>query len=110
MTIVIKFFMFILFLSIIGCKKERKYVYPLEDRFEIQRVCSFVKSRNTNRFMVLLGKIYPLNNDGVTVALENISTRLEDAGYFCGNYRLKNFNCLTNEKEYFYKKDCLISG
>jgi len=43
--------------------------------------------------MVLLGKIYPLNNDGRTAALEEISTSLEDAGYFCGTYRFRNAPC-----------------
>ena len=41
-----------------------------------------VSSRNTNRFMVLLGKIYPLNNEGRTAALEEISTSLEDGRIF----------------------------
>jgi len=80
----------ILFLSITGCKNERKYVYPTEERLEIQRVCRFIKASGTNRFMILLGKIYPLNNDGVTHPLKNVKTDLDDAGYFCGRIRLKN--------------------
>ena len=65
-----------------GCSQERRYVYPSDKRLELQRVCRAVSARNTNRFMVLLGKIYPLNNDGRTAALEEISTKLEDAGVF----------------------------
>ena len=95
-----------LLLSIMGCKQKRKYVYPLEERIEIQRVCRFVKSTGTNRFMVLLGKIYPLNNDGTSVYMEKISTSLEDAGYFCGSYHFKNSPCPVGEKKMLDQKDC----
>ena len=89
---------YLLILSSGGCSQQRRYVYPTDDRLELQRVCRAVSSRNTKRFMVLLGKIYPLNNDGITAELEEISTNLKDAGYFCGNYRLQNAPCpMTNE-------------
>ena len=89
---------YLLILSSGGCSQQRRYVYPTDDRLELQRVCRAVSSRNTKRFMVLLGKIYPLNNDGITAELEEISTNLKDAGYFCGNYRLQNAPCpMANE-------------
>ncbi len=89
---------YIFILSLVGCNQERKYVYPTNERLELQRVCRAVSTRNTKRFMVLLGKIYPLNNDGKTAELEEIRTELKDAGYFCGNYRLKNTPCpISNE-------------
>ena len=97
------------FLSIIGCRNERKYVYPLEERIEIQRICRFINNRGTNRFMILLGKIYPLNNDGVTHPLKNVTTNLDDAGYFCGRIRLRNDYCSKIEIKYLYNKDCEIS-
>ena len=93
-------------LSIIGCKNKRKYAFPLEDRIEIQRVCRFVKPTGTNRFMVLLGKIYPLNNDGTLSHMETINTSLGDAGYFCGNFRFKNYPCSIGEKKFFDENDC----
>ena len=75
---------YLLILSSGGCSQQRRYVYPTDERLELQRVCRAVSSRNTNRFMVLLGKIYPLNNDGKTAELEEIRTELKDAGYFAG--------------------------
>ena len=98
-----------LFIYIIGCKNERKYVYPMEERLEIQRVCQFIKANGANRFMILLGKIYPLNNDGVTHPLKNVTTNLEDAGYFCGRIRLNNDHCSIIGRKKLYKKDCEIS-
>tara|TARA_Y100001970_G_C14226053_1_gene855740 strand:- start:49 stop:330 length:282 start_codon:yes stop_codon:yes gene_type:complete len=89
-----------------GCKSERKYVYPHKDTIEIQRICLFIKARETNRFMVLLGKIYPLNNDGVSVYLKNISTSLEDGGYFCGKSHFKNFYCNEKVTEKIYNANC----
>ena len=87
-----------LILSSEGCSKQRRYVYPTDERLELQRVCLAVSTRNTKRFLVLLGKIYPLNNDGKTAELEEIRTELKDAGYFCGNYRLQNAPCpISNE-------------
>ena len=82
-----------LILSSEGCHQQRRYVYPTDESLELQRVCLAVSTRNTKRFMVLLGKIYPLNNDGKTAELEEIRTKLKDAGYFCGNYRLQNAPC-----------------
>ena len=96
-------------LSIIGCSQERSYVYPLGERKEIQRVCRAVTASNTNRFMVLLGKIYPLNNDGRTAPLEEISTTLEEAGYFCGPYRLKNAPCAVGKNRRIDKSICSFS-
>ena len=98
----------IIFVSFFGCLKERRYVYPTEERLEIQRICRFVKAADTNRFMVLLGKIYPLNNDGTTSSLERVSTTLEDAGYFCGNFRLKNYPCSSGKNKIFDQEDCII--
>jgi len=98
--------MFILFISIIGCNNQRKYLYPTKERLEIQRVCRFIKVSGTNRFMILLGKIYPLNNDGVAHPLKNATTNLEDGGYFCGIIRLKSDHCSKIERKKFYKKDC----
>ncbi len=100
---------YLLILSSKGCKQQQTYVYPTDERLELQRVCRAVSSRNTKRFMVLLGKIYPLNNDGKTAALEEIRTELKDAGYFCGNYRLKNAPCPIASK-YKIKSDiCYFS-
>ena len=96
------------FLSVLSCKKERKFIYPLEEHLEIQRVCRILKASDTNRFMILLGKIYPLNNDGVTHPLKNVTTNLEDAGYFCGRIRLKNDNCSMIERKSYYNEDCRI--
>jgi len=96
-------------LSIIGCRHERKYVYPTEERIEVQRVCRFVMPTGTNRFMVLLGKIYPLNNDGALSHLEKINTILEDAGYFCGNYHFKNSPCPIGDKKMLDQSDCAFS-
>ena len=92
-----------------GCSQERRYVYPSDKRLELQRVCRAVSARNTNRFMVLLGKIYPLNNDGRTAALEEISTKLEDAGYFCGPYRLRNAPCPVGYNRIIDKSTCSFS-
>ena len=88
----------ILILSSEGCSQQRRYVYPTDERLELQRVCLVVSTRNTKRFMVLLGKIYPLNNDGKTSKLEEIITELKDAEYFCGNYRLQNAPCPISNK------------
>ena len=104
----LKFLTGILFISITGCKNERKFIYPMEEQLEIQRVCIFIKARGTNRFMILLGKIYPLNNDGFTHPLENVTTNLEDAGYFCGRIRLKNDTCSMIERKNYYKEGCRI--
>ena len=71
-----------LILSSEGCSKQRRYVYPTDERLEIQRVCLAVSTRNTKRFMVLLGKIYPLNNDGKTPVLEEIRRVLTSEGQF----------------------------
>ena len=90
----------------VACNQERRYVYPTDQSLELQRICRAVSSRNTNRFMVLLGKIYPLNNDGRTAALEEISTSLEDAGYFCGPYRFRNIPCSIGEKKLIDQSTC----
>ena len=90
MRILLKSLAFLLILFSEGCIQQKMYLYPNDERLELQRVCRAVSSRNTKRFMVLLGKIYPLNNDGKTAELEEIRTDLKDAGYFCGNYRLQD--------------------
>jgi hypothetical protein len=59
--------------------------------------------------MVLLGKIYPLNNDGRTAALEEISTSLEDAGYFCGTYRIRNAPCSVGKHTLIDQTTCSYS-
>ena len=64
MKILLMALTYLLILSLGGCSPQRSYVYPTDERLELQRVCHAVSFRNTNRFMVLLGKIYPLNNDG----------------------------------------------
>ena len=97
-------------LILVGCSQERRYVYPMDQRLELQRICRAVSSRNTNRFMVLLGKIYPLNNDGRTASLEEISTSLEDAGYFCGPFRLKNAPCSTGKNRRLDHSACAFSS
>ncbi|MBC8258835.1 MAG: hypothetical protein H8E38_07460 [SAR324 cluster bacterium] len=89
-----------------GCSQERTYLYPMDGRLELQRICRAVSARNTNRFMVLLGKIYPLNNDGRTAPLEEISTSLEDAGYFCGPYRLRNAPCSVGKNRRIDQSAC----
>ena len=93
----------------VGCSQERRYVYPMDQRLELQRICQAVSSRNTNRFMVLLGKIYPLNNDGRTAALEEMSTSLEDAGYFCGTYRFRNAPCSVGKNTLIDQTTCSYS-
>ena len=93
MRILLNALTYLLILSSVGCSYTRRYIYPTDERLELQRVCRAVSSRNTKRFIVLLGKIYPLNNDGKTAELEEIRTDLKDAGYFCGNYRLQNAPC-----------------
>ena len=93
----------------VGCSHERRYVYPMDQRLELQRICRAVSSRNTNRFMVLLGKIYPLNNNGHTAALEEISTNLEDAGYFCGPFRMRNAPCSIGKNKRIDQTTCAFS-
>ena len=100
---------YLLFLISGGCSQQRKYVYPTNERLELQRVCRAVSSRNTNRFMVLLGKIYPLNNDGKIGELEEIKTELKDAGYFCGNYRLQDAPCPIENKYRIKPENCVFS-
>jgi len=98
MRILLVALIYLLILLSGGCSQQRSYVYPTDERLELQRVCLALSSRNTKRFMVSLGKIYPLNNDGKTAELEEIRTELKDAGYFCGNYRLQNAPCpISNE-------------
>ena len=99
----------ILLISAVGCSQERRYVYPQGQRLELQRICRSVTAGNTNRFMVLSGKIYPLNNDGPTAPLEEISTTLEDAGYFCGSYRLKNSPCSPGKNSRLDHSACAFS-
>ena len=99
----------ILSISAVGCGQVRRYVYPQGQRLELQRICRAVTARNTNRFMVLSGKIYPLNNDGPTAPLEEISTNLEDAGYFCGSYRLKNSPCSIGKSRRLDQSACAFS-
>ena len=96
-------------LSAGGCNQERMYVYPLGQQLELQRICRAVSATNTNRFMVLLGKIYPLNNDGRTAALEEISTNLEDAGYYCGPFRLRNAPCSIGKNKRIDQTTCAFS-
>ena len=100
---------YMLILTSGGCSQQRRYVYPTDERLELQRVCRAVSSRNTKRFMVLLGKIYPLNNDGKTAELEEIRTELKDAGYFCGNYRLQDAPCPIANKYRIKPKNCAFS-
>jgi len=109
MKILLMTLTFLLILSSGGCNQQRRYVYPTNERLELQRVCSAVSSRNTNRFMVLLGKIYPLNSDGKTAELEEIRTELKDAGYFCGNYRLQDAPCPIANKYRIKSKNCAFS-
>ena len=99
----------LLILSLVGCGQQRKYVYPTDKSLELQRVCRAVSLRNTKRFMVLLGKIYPLNNDGKTSKLEEIRTELKDAEYFCGNYRLQNAPCPISNKYRINSENCYFS-
>ena len=96
----------LLILSSEGCSQQRRFVYPTDERIELQRVCLAVSSRNTKRFMVLLGNIYPLNNDGKTSELEEIRTELKDAEYFCGNYRLQNASCPISNKYRINSENC----
>tara|TARA_Y100001970_G_C13944480_1_gene704883 strand:+ start:100 stop:426 length:327 start_codon:yes stop_codon:yes gene_type:complete len=103
---VLMFLTIILFLFLNGCKKERQYVYPQPKRLELERICEFIKARGTNRFMVLLGKIYPLNNDGDTMPIENLHTKLNDAGYFCGNSNFKDLHCNKIFVENNIKNNC----
>ena len=106
MRIIFIVLIYFLSLSSGGCNQQRKYVYPTNERIELQRVCRAVSTRNTKRFMVMLGKIYPLNNDGVTAELEEIRTELKDAGYFCGNYRLQNAPCPVVNEYRINSEDC----
>ncbi len=99
----------LLILSSGGCSQQRRYVYPTDERLELQRICRAVSSRNTKRFMVLLGKIYPLNNDGKTAELLEIRTELKDAGYFCGNYRLQDAPCPISKKYKINSENCTFS-
>ena len=100
----------ILLLYLAACGQEREYVYPQEKSLELRRICRAVTARNTNRFMVILGKIYPLNNDGHTVQLEKISTSLPDAGYFCGTFHFKNSPCFPGEKRRLDNSACSFSS
>ena len=99
----------LLILSSEGCSKKRRYVYPTDERLELQKACIAVSSRNTKRFMVLLGKIYPLNNDGKTAELLEIRTKLKDSGYFCGNYRLQQAPCPISNEYRIKSQNCSFS-
>ena len=107
-----KYFLMILMMSLFiflkGCKSQREYVFPQKNRIEIQRVCRFIKTMDTNRFMVLLGKIYPLNNDGYTAPIKNLKTSLEDAGYFCGRSTSRNFHCPKIVIENLHEEGCVF--
>ena len=109
MKILLMAFTSLFILSSGGCSQQRRYVYPTDESLELQRVCRAVSSRNTKRFMVLLGKIYPLNNDGKTAELEEIRTELKDAGYFCGNYRLQDAPCPIANKYRIKSQNCAFS-
>ncbi len=109
MKLLLRGFTVLFVLVVGGCSHERTYVYPLGQRLELQRICRSVSAENTNRFMVLLGKIYPLNNDGHTAALEEISTNLEDAGYFCGPFRLRNAPCSIGKNKRIDQTACAFS-
>ena len=106
MRILLVALIYLLILLSGGCSQQRSYVYPTDERLELQRVCLALSSRNTKRFMVSLGKIYPLNNDGKTAELEEIRTELKDAGYFCGNYRLQNAPCPISNKYRINPENC----
>ena len=99
----------LLILSSEGCSQKRRYIFPTDESLELQRVCLAVSSRNTKRFLVLLGKIYPLNNDGKTSKLEEIRTELKDAEYFCGNYRLQNAPCPISNKYRINSENCYFA-
>ena len=109
MKLLLRGFTVLFVIAVEGCSYERTYVYPLGQRLELQRICSLVSAENTNRFMVLLGKIYPLNNNGHTAALEEISTNLEDAGYFCGSFRLGNAPCSIGTNRRIDQTTCAFS-
>ena len=109
MKIILMVLTYLKILSFGGCNQQKKYVYPTFERKELQRVCRAVSSRNTKRFMVLLGKIYPLNNDGKTAELEEIRTVLKDGGYFCGNYRLQNAPCPIVNEYRLNSENCAFS-
>lgn len=109
MKLLLRGFTVLFVLAVGGCSHERTYVYPLGQHLEQQRICRLVSAENTNRFMVLLGKIYPLNNDGHTAALEEISTNLEDAGYFCGPFRLRNAPCSIGKNKRIDQTTCAFS-
>ena len=108
MRILLMAFTCLLILSSGGCSQQRRYVYPTDERLELQRVCRAVSSRKTNRFVVLLGKIYPLNNDGNIAELEEIGTELKDARYFCGNYRLQDAPCPISNKYRLKTQNCVF--
>ena len=109
MRILLVALIYLLILLSGGCSQQRSYVYPTDERLELQRVCLALSSRNTKRFMVLLGKIYPLNNDGKTAELEEISTELKDAGYFCGNFRLEDAPCPIVKEYRINSVNCYFS-
>ena len=109
MRILLVALIYLLILLSGGCSQQRSYVYPTDERLELQRVCLALSSRNTKRFMVSLGKIYPLNNDGKTAELEEIRTELKDAGYFCGNYRLQDAPCPIVNKFRIKSQNCVFS-
>ena len=99
----------LLILSSEGCSQQRRYVFPTYERLELQRVCLAISTRNTKRFMVVLGKIYPLNNDGKTSESEEIRTELKDAEYFCGNYRFQNAPCPISNKYRVNSENCYFA-
>jgi len=109
MKLLLRGFTVFFVLAVGGCSNERTYLYPSGQLLELQRICRLVSAENTNRFMVLLGKIYPLNNDGSTAALEEISTNLEDAGYFCGPFRMRNASCSIGKNKRIDQTTCAFS-
>ena len=109
MRILLVALIYLLILLSGGCSQQRSYVYPTDERLELQRVCLALSSRNTKRFMVSLGKIYPLNNDGKTAELEEIRTELKDAGYFSGNFRLQDAPCPITNQYRIKSKNCYFS-
>ncbi len=99
----------ILILVLSGCVGERTYEYPGLVNVELHRICRSVGLRNTNRFMVIDSKVYPLNKDGYTAPLEEITTSLEEAGYFCGPIRSRELPCTPGKNKTLSGKICSFS-
>lgn len=80
--------------AMLACTAPRTYTYPSDAQQELSRVCGLIFLRQTNRFLVEDGKIYPVLRSGYRPSpLEEELTNLKDRVYLCGPLADKNLPC-----------------